>query len=143
MSEILIKSGTETFKIDKSAGEKSKYITGMLNCSNNSISTPNSIKTVEIQITDVATPTLKTVLEWCDHYKSSPGSINEDDNSTDMISPWDRKFLNVDSDTLRSIILAANFLGIEPLLNAACKLAAEMLRGRQPQEIIDAFNAIQ
>ncbi|QPG76659.1 hypothetical protein FOA43_004051 [Brettanomyces nanus] len=126
--------------------------------------TPESIP--EIPVNNVSPDTLKMVLEWCEHYKDGldddeAATTNgedeslhlenkdgdQDENQSDLrqtpIDPWDRKFLNVDADTLQSLILAANFLDIKPLLDAACKLVAELLRGRTPQEIIDAFNAVQ
>lgn len=63
---------------------------------------------------------------------------NMNDSVVDM---WERNFLDVDSETLKSIILASNFLDIKPLLETSCKVIAEIFRGKSPKEIINAFNA--
>ncbi|KAG0676256.1 hypothetical protein C6P40_001276 [Pichia californica] len=58
-----------------------------------------------------------------------------------VLDMWEREFLDVDADTLKSLILASNFLNIKPLLDTACKIIAELFRGKSPREIINAFNA--
>lgn len=58
-----------------------------------------------------------------------------------VLDMWEREFLDVDAETLKAIILASNFLNIRPLLDTACKIIAELFRGKSPREIINAFNA--
>lgn len=58
-----------------------------------------------------------------------------------VLDMWEREFLDVDAETLRSIILASNFLNIKPLLDTTCKIIAELFRGKSPRDIINAFNA--
>ena len=58
-----------------------------------------------------------------------------------VLDMWEREFLDVDAETLKKIILASNFLNIKPLLDTACKIIAELFRGKSPREIINAFNA--
>lgn len=58
-----------------------------------------------------------------------------------VLDMWEREFLDVDAETLKSIILASNFLNIKPLLDTTCKIIAELFRGKSPRDIINAFNA--
>ncbi|KAI9627625.1 hypothetical protein KEM48_012087 [Puccinia striiformis f. sp. tritici PST-130] len=53
---------------------------------------------------------------------------------------WDTKFINVDQEMLFEIILAANYLDIKPLLDVGCKSVANMIKGKQPEEIRKLFN---
>ena len=58
------------------------------------------------------------VLEYCDHHQTEPLDGNHDrpgEYETE-IGEWDQKFLSVDQEMLFEIILAANYLGIPPLL---------------------------
>ncbi|VEU23312.1 DEKNAAC104439 [Brettanomyces naardenensis] len=163
MSAITLVTGEQKFIVERKTIEKSTFIRKLLrNLDTEESENENEPRQLDIPVNNISSETLKMVLEWCEHYKdtqfpggeddgSAPeesGNVggleqNERDDKLTPVDPWDRKFLNVDADTMQSIILAANFLDIKPLLNAACKLVAEMLRGRSAQEIMDAFNAVQ
>ncbi|KAL4202391.1 hypothetical protein AMTRI_Chr02g220790 [Amborella trichopoda] len=56
------------------------------------------------------------------------------------INVWDSKFVNVDTDTLYDLIVAANFLDIPDLMDLACQTAANMIKGKTPEEIRKTFN---
>lgn len=43
---------------------------------------------------------------------------------------------------LFELILAANFLDVRPLLDLVCKAAADMIRGKTPDEIRKKFNIV-
>lgn len=64
---------------------------------------------------------------------------------TDDIIGWDLDFFRqekVDTDTLFSIILAANYLDMKELLNTSCKIVANMIKGKTPEEIRKLFNIV-
>ena len=58
------------------------------------------------------------VLEYCEHHRGEPLPTVDDENREQMtdIGEWDQKFIAVDQEMLFEIILAANYLDIEPLL---------------------------
>ncbi|GAA5967459.1 hypothetical protein JCM11641_000553 [Rhodosporidiobolus odoratus] len=99
-----------------------------------------------IPLPNVAANVLKKVLEWCEHHKKDPEPLAEDlDDSrrkTTEISDWDAKFIQVDQEMLFEIILAANYLDIKPLLDVGCKTVANMIKGKQPEEIRKLFNIV-
>ncbi|EDV35789.1 uncharacterized protein Dana_GF12644, isoform B [Drosophila ananassae] len=85
---------------------------------------------------------LKKVLHWATYHKDDPQLTEEDENKekrTDDISSWDADFLKVDQGTLFELILAANYLNIQGLLDVTCKTVANMIKGKSPQEIRDTF----
>ncbi len=86
---------------------------------------------------------LKKVLQWCTYHKDDPPQQDDDENKerrTDDISSWDQEFLRVDQGTLFELILAANYLDIKGLLDTCCKSVANMIKGKNPEEIRKTFN---
>ncbi|KAK4058522.1 hypothetical protein OIO90_000684 [Microbotryomycetes sp. JL221] len=99
-----------------------------------------------IPLPNVSSNVLKKVLEWCEHHKNDPEPVAEDLDDTRRrtteISDWDSKFIQVDQEMLFEIILAANYLDIKPLLDVGCKTVANMIKGKQPEEIRKLFNIV-
>lgn len=97
---------------------------------------------VVIPVPNVRSTILKKVLEWAEHHKDTvfPDVDDEDVRNSMPVDEWDQKFLEVDQEMLYEIILAANYLNIRPLLNAGCKVVAEMIRGKSPEEIRKVFS---
>eukprot|EP01105_Mastigella_eilhardi_P025587 TRINITY_DN700_c0_g1_i1.p1 TRINITY_DN700_c0_g1~~TRINITY_DN700_c0_g1_i1.p1 ORF type:complete len:149 (+),score=56.20 TRINITY_DN700_c0_g1_i1:397-843(+) len=87
---------------------------------------------------------LSKVVDYCKyhHENPSPDDKKEDSKRLDDISPWDKKFTEVDQDTLFQLILAANYLDIKPLLDLTCKTVALMIKGKSPEEIRKTFNIL-
>jgi len=164
---VILLSGEEKIRVDRKTAGVSTYIRNILrNIGPDKNAKSEDSQTLEIPINNVDTETLKIILKWCEHFKdtntltadtsttigtmqtdcgraedSESGQDIESEDRMSPIDPWDRKFLNVDAKTLQCIIMAANFLDIKPLLNVSCKLVAELLRGKSPEEIINAFKA--
>lgn len=101
-----------------------------------------------IPLQNVTGSILKRVIAWASYHRgSSADNHNKDDcdaaeKRSDNISAWDSDFLKVDQGTLFELLLAANYLGIEGLLDAACKTVANQIRGKGPDEIRKTFNII-
>ncbi|KAL5970926.1 S-phase kinase-associated protein 1 [Taenia solium] len=86
---------------------------------------------------------LRKVLQWCTHHKDDAPQEDFDDDGrhrTDDICSWDQEFLRVDQGTLIEILMAANYLDIEELLNMCCKTIANMIKGKKLMEIREMFN---
>ncbi|KAH8924706.1 E3 ubiquitin ligase complex SCF subunit sconC [Atractiella rhizophila] len=131
-------SDGESYTVEKDVACRSVLIKNMLEDigeSDNPIPLPN-----------VSSNVLKKVLEWCEHHKKDPEPISEDIDDTRRktteISDWDQKYIQVDQEMLFEIILAANYLDIEPLLDVGYKVVANMIKGKQPEEIRKLFNIV-
>lgn len=171
-SKVRIIAESKTFDVDRPTIEVSTYIRNLLKNLNpdddedddEDVEVENYIP--EIPIQTINDQTMEKVIQWCEHYtevnkdeiKKSTDSVDDDENGLrrsnvdndedddtkpSVLDPWDKHFLDIDAELLQSVIKAANFLDIKPLLNASCKAVAELVRGRTPEEIINAFNAVQ
>ena len=99
-----------------------------------------------IPLPNVSSNVLVKVLEWCDHHKTDPlTTADEQDDArkrSTEVNEWDQKFMQVDQEMLFEIILAANYLDIKPLLDSGCKVIANMIKGKSPEEIRKTFNIV-
>ncbi|KAF0929727.1 hypothetical protein E2562_024419 [Oryza meyeriana var. granulata] len=68
-----------------------------------------------------------------------PVTFVDPDADPHGLKAFDKKFLDVDNSTLFEIIMAANYLNIEDLLEDACTTVADKIRGKSPEEIRDQF----
>uniref|UniRef100_A0A6V7L6N1 Skp1-related protein n=1 Tax=Bracon brevicornis TaxID=1563983 RepID=A0A6V7L6N1_9HYME len=96
-----------------------------------------------IPLPNVNAVILKKVIEYSTYHKDDP-DIPDDDGTkekrSDDIGAWDQEFLKVDQGMLFELILAANYLDIKGLLEAACKTVANMIKGKAPEEIRKTFS---
>jgi len=96
-----------------------------------------------IPIQNVSASILKRIIQWAQYHRNDKNENDEDsqrEKRSDDISAWDSDFLKVDQGTLFELLLAANYLGIDGLLDAACKTVANQIRGKGPDEIRKTFN---
>eukprot|EP00099_Drosophila_melanogaster_P020340 NP_611796.1 SKP1-related F [Drosophila melanogaster] len=96
-----------------------------------------------IPLPNVNSTILKKVLIWAKHHREDIAEENEEEAAKSVavqITPWDAEFLSMDQGTLFELILAANYLDIPNLLNAACMTVANMIKGRTTEEIRQTFH---
>jgi len=94
----------------------------------NTVSTP--IKT------EVSYATLVKVVVFCEYHLA----YELESRPPAMIAKADQEFCLVDQTTLFELILAANNLGIQSLLDLTCRAVANMIKGKTPEEIRKTFN---
>jgi S-phase kinase-associated protein 1 len=100
-----------------------------------------------IPLTSISGDILDKIIKWLQyHYedpieeKDSDDEDNYDVKRNDCISKWDKKFFDVDRETLFELILAANFLNIKRLLHIGCKTAADQIKGKSAEEVRKLWN---
>lgn len=96
-----------------------------------------------VPLPNVNSVILQKVLQWSNFHKDDPLPTEDDETQakrSDDISPWDADFLKVDQGTLFELILAANYLDTKGLLEVICKTVANMIKGKNPEEIRKTFN---
>ncbi|RLM86200.1 SKP1-like protein 1B [Panicum miliaceum] len=113
---------------------------------------------VVVKLPNVAARTLDTVLEYCNMH-AGPGAApatkpdsaptaaaaggSSSSSSVDTAAAEDRKFFDVLSlNALHDLLIAANDLEIERLLDAICHKVAGMIKGKTPDEIRATFNIV-
>ncbi|XP_023539883.1 SKP1-like protein 1A [Cucurbita pepo subsp. pepo] len=126
---VLKSSDGDTFEIDEAAALQSQAIRHMIedDCADNVIPLPN-----------VTSKILAKVIEYCRKHvdaSSADPPLSEQD-----LNAWDRDFADVDQATLFDLLLAANYLSINSLLDLTCRTVANMFRGKTPEEVRKTFN---
>ena len=100
----------------------------------------------DIPLPNVNSDVLAAVMEFCNyHIQNGPmAEITKPLKSVNMaenVSEWDALYINkFTQDMLFKIIMATNYMDINPLLNLACAKVASMLIGKTPEEIRAIFN---
>ncbi|KAK9286120.1 hypothetical protein L1049_014501 [Liquidambar formosana] len=115
-------SDGETFEVDEAVAFQSKTIKRK---SGNDYSGCKVIT-----LSSVTGNILSMVIKFCENHVQPPFTL----------SAWDSGFVDVDQSTLFDLIMAAYNLEIESLQNLACKKAADMIKGKTPEEIRKTFN---
>lgn len=102
-----------------------------------------NVDDIAIPLPNVTGEILQKVIEYCKYHLDHPTPVSEErkeERRTDDIIPWDQEFCKVDQGTLFEIMLAANYLGIEGLLNLTCKTVANMIKGKTTEELRIIFD---
>jgi len=137
---ILVSSDDEKFPVEQKVAEKSILIKNMINDLN-----PDGLtEDFEIPTPNVRANVLSKVLEWWEHHMNTVCQDDEDEDARRSVpvEEWDRNYLKVDQEMLYEIILAANYLNIKPLLDSGCKMVAEMIKNKSPEELRKTFNIV-
>lgn len=137
---ILISGDDERFPIDLVIAQKSVLIKHMID----DLMPDGLTEDFEIPAPNARGNVLAKVLEWCEHHRNSVFSEDDDEDTrkSTPVDEWDRTFLKVDQEMLYEIISAANYLNVKPLMDAGCKVVAEMIKGKSPEELRRLFNII-
>lgn len=104
----------------------------------------NSDKNEEIPLPNIKLQTLRKVIEYCEHYKNTePLEIKKplpSANLEDYVEEWDFKYIDIEKvEDLINLVVAANFLDIEGLINLSCAKIACHIRGKSVEEIRELF----
>lgn len=137
---ILISADDERFPVDLVIAQKSVLIKHMIA----DLMPDGLTEDFEIPTPNARGNVLAKVLEWCEHHRNSVFSEDDDEDTrkSTPVEEWDRTFLKVDQEMLYEIISAANYLNIKPLMDSGCKVVAEMIKGKSPEELRRLFNII-
>ncbi|CAO2046272.1 unnamed protein product [Urochloa humidicola] len=91
---------------------------------------------------------LSRVAEYVKRHFKNGAAAPEDDpgfyvpGDDDPLARFDDELVRVDNDSLIDLIKAANFLGIDGLMDLACKAVAEQMKGKTADEIRNKFNIV-
>ncbi|KAJ0493974.1 putative S-phase kinase-associated protein [Helianthus annuus] len=116
---VLKSSDGETFEVEEVVALESQTIKHMIedDCANTTIPLPN-----------VTSKIISMVIEYCKKHVDS--AKNEDKKTAE------EDLKNFDSEFVK----AANYLNIKSLLDLTCQTAADMIKGKTPEEVRKTFN---
>ena len=126
----LVSSDGVKMQITAKAAQKSQLLKAILEDNSDDI---------ELPLDNIKSNILKKIKEYLDHYQDTePKKIERplaSVNYHECVDTWDFEFINVDFDLIFEIILAANFMDIQPLLELASSKVASIIKGKTPEEI--------
>ncbi|KAL0077291.1 E3 ubiquitin ligase complex SCF subunit sconC [Phycomyces blakesleeanus] len=118
MGACLLSSDNELFNVDKEIAERSILIKNKLEEMEESDAT--------IPLPSVTAKTLQKVIEWCEHHREDPVTQDSQERRNTDIEEWDEKL--------------PDYLKIELLLSICCKTVANMIRGRNAEDMMRIFD---
>jgi hypothetical protein len=134
----LVANDKTVHEVSSQAAKRSKFICDLL----------ADFKDTEISVAEANGPTLKEIIEYLEHYKDEePREIQkpmeEDQRLPDMVEKWDVDFVERSQDLqrLQDLIVAADYMGIDPLHELmVAKMACIMLDLGSAEAIVKHFN---
>ncbi|CAL9246567.1 unnamed protein product [Arabidopsis halleri] len=117
---VLTSSDGDSFQIDEAVAFQSAMIKGMDEdkCADNGIPLPN-----------VTSKILLLVIEYC---KKHVVESNEEED----LKKWDTEFMKkMEQSIVFDVMMAANYLNIQSLIDLTCQTVADLLSGKTPDEI--------
>ena len=95
-----------------------------------------------IPVPDVDGDILEKVIRFCEHHRDDAPLSDEErvEARRKPLEGFDAEFVRVDHPTLFKMILAANFLDIQSMLDTTCKATANLIKGKTPAQIRQIFN---
>jgi len=100
----------------------------------------------EIDLQNVSTATLVKVIDFMNLYdREKMNDIEKplrSDKMEEVVQVVYSEFVVIDQEKLFDLILAANYMHIQPLLDLTCAKVASMIKGKSPEEIRATFNII-
>lgn len=124
---VLKSSDGHSFEVEEKIAIQSQTIAHMVedDCADNGIPLAN-----------VTSKTLALVIEYCKKHHVDEANPTSDKE----LNKWDKQFMETDQSTIFDLILAANYLNIKSLLDLTCQTVADMIKGKNPDQIRALFD---
>lgn len=117
----IVTSDNKIFEVEKHVIFQSELIKNMIS--------DLDISEQSIPIHNIDSEIMQKVIEYAEHHEIKQES-----------DEWDKKFLNIDNETVFKIILAANYLDMKNLLDLGCQTVAEFIKNKPIEEITKILN---
>jgi S-phase kinase-associated protein 1 len=125
-------SDSKEFEVEKAVAMESQTIRHMIQ---------DDRADSDISLPSVNSKILFKVIEYCNkHVYAAAKPADSAAPGSEDLKNWDAEFVKVDLPTLLYLVHAANYLNIEGLTDLTCQTVADMIKGKNPEEIRNMFN---
>ena len=135
MQTVTLVCEGENFEVDLEVAQQSVILKNMIE---------DTGKQGEIPLSNLKIDTLKKIIEFCTHYKDAKMNPIEkplkSNNLAEVVDEWYAKFIDLDKmDDIIDLVIAANYLDIDPLTELSCAKLASLIKGKSAEEIRKKF----
>lgn len=133
---VTIQCEDESFVVDVDIAKQSVILKNMIE----DIGSEGSLN-----INNIKKDTMRRVIKFCEHYRESKLPTIQKPLQTPNLSEaindeWYVNFIDLDKvDDIIDIVIAANFLDIDPLTELSCAKIASFIKGKSVEEIRKKF----
>merc|ERR1711910_202882 len=95
-----------------------------------------------IPMPNVKSRELGKIVEYCKQWKAEPRTPENDFSKPTQelkFSEWELDFIPKNQNQLFELIMAANFMNIESLINLCCAYVASLIKGKTTEEMREAL----
>ena len=91
-----------------------------------------------IPVPNITGAIMPKIIQWCEYqYDAAEQHVSKED-----IEEWTKEYVSVDKEELYRLIIGADFLGIQSLIDITGQTIADMITGKTPDEIRTHFNIV-
>jgi len=98
----------------------------------------------EVNLFHIEAPIVQKVIAYMTYHQTKePRKIEkplQSSNLRDLVDHFDAEFVDVDQETMFKLLLSANYMHINSLLNLVCAKVASLIKGKTPDQIRKTFN---
>lgn len=133
---VTIQCEDETFTVDADIAKQSVILKNMME----DVGSEGALN-----INHIKKDTMRRIIDFCKHYKESKlptiqKPLQSSNLSEAINDEWYVKFIDLDKvDDIIDIVIAANFLDIDPLTELSCAKIASMIKGTSVEDIRKKF----
>ncbi|KAL7718220.1 suppressor of kinetochore protein [Entamoeba marina] len=127
----LVSNDNEKFEIDIAVAKDIGAVRNLLEDFENERNIP---------ITQANKETLKKIIDFIVHHHSY--SFLDNTQQKSELTSWDNNFFDMDLQKLYELIIVANVLDVQQLLDLGCKYIANLIKGKSVEELRSTFGIV-
>ncbi|XP_006661068.1 SKP1-like protein 5 [Oryza brachyantha] len=137
---LLISSDGHRFEVTEAAASMSRLLSNMIEdgCTDNGVTLPN-----------VTGDMLAKIVKYCDKHAAVTSELAaagfsdaaaREESRVEKLKEFDAELVSLDVPTLFRLIMAADFMDVKGLLDAACQHVADMAKDMTVEQMRETFN---
>ncbi|KAJ2453345.1 hypothetical protein EV183_002300 [Coemansia sp. RSA 2336] len=119
------------------------YATASMSSVISSVVEDLGVSSAPIALPNVSGAILAKVIEYCVRHKDDAVPSKRVGWMGDSrMSAWDKQFVDIDDTTMLQLLYAADYLGVEPLVDLICQRIAQVIRDMPVEDIRQRYGVV-